>query len=153
MKQYILFNSSSIPYILNECARQNRDHDHFSIFNLDSAKTSIAASNKQYGECFAKGDLVKFVDSYTSEACIYVTIAPKMCGPQAINAFINGGYSMGIRNLKLTTKEVSVTKEAVFETGTYEIFADKRVSIDKGKFIVIWKEESGQKNVPGYMEY
>jgi len=115
-----------------------------STFSLDSAKASIAASNKQYGECFATGDSVKFVNSYTSDACIYVTNAPKMCGPQAITAFFNGAYSMGIRSLKLTTEELSGSKEAVVETGTYELFVDKGVSIDKGKFIVIWKEENGQ---------
>lgn len=115
-----------------------------STFSLDSVKASIAASNKVYGETFATGDSAKFVSSYTSDACIYVTNSPKMCGPQAITAFFNGASAMGIRNLKLTTEEISGSKEAVVETGTYELFVDKGVSIDKGKYIVIWKEENGQ---------
>jgi ketosteroid isomerase-like protein len=69
---------------------------------------------------------------------------PKMCGPQAINAFFTGGYKMGIRNLKLTTDEVMGSKDAVVETGTYEVLGDKGVSFDKGKFIVVWKEENGK---------
>jgi ketosteroid isomerase-like protein len=66
-----------------------------------------------------------------------------MCGPQAINAFFSGGYKMGIRNVKLTTTEVMGGKDAVVETGTYEILGDK-ASLDKGKFIVVWKEENGK---------
>ncbi len=97
-----------------------------------------------YGEAFANGDSAKFVNSYTSDACIYVTNAPKMCGPQSITAFFNGAYSMGIRNLKLTTDEITGGTEGVVETGNYELFVDKGVSIDKGKYIVIWKEENGQ---------
>lgn len=97
-----------------------------------------------YGEASANGDSAKFVNSYTSDACIYVTNAPKMCGPQSITAFFNGAYSMGIRNLKLTTDEITGGTEGVVETGNYELFVDKGVSIDKGKYIVIWKEENGQ---------
>lgn len=115
-----------------------------STFSIDSAKAAIAASNKLYGECFATSDSAKFISCYTSDACIYVTNAPKMCGPQAITAFFNGAYKMGIRNLKLTTEEVTGSKEAVVETGAYELFADKGISLDKGKFIVIWKEENGK---------
>lgn len=113
-------------------------------FSLDSVKTAIAASNISYGNCFATGDSVLFVSHYTSDACINPSNMPKMCGPQSINAFFTGGYKMGIRGIKLTTDEVMGSKDAVAETGTYEIFADKAMSIDKGKYIVIWKEENGK---------
>lgn len=112
-------------------------------FNLDSAKAAIAASNASYGNCFATGDSASFVSHYTSDACINPSNMPKMCGPQAINAFFSGGYKMGIRNIKLTTAEVMGGKDAVVETGTYEILGDK-ASFDKGKFIVVWKEENGK---------
>lgn len=113
-------------------------------FSLDSAKAAIATSNISYGNCFATGDSALFVSHYTSDGCISPSNMPKMCGPQAVNAFFNGGYKMGIRGIKLTTDEVMGSKDAVAETGTYEILADKGMSIDKGKYIVIWKEENGK---------
>lgn len=113
-------------------------------FSLDSAKAAIATSNTSYGNSFATADSVSFINHYTSDGCISPSNMPKMCGAQAINAFFKGGYKMGIRGIKLTTDEVMGSKEAVSETGTYEIFADKNVSIDKGKYIVIWKEENGK---------
>ena len=113
-------------------------------FSLDSAKAAIAASNKVFGECFAKGDSVTFVGCYTSDACINPSNMPRMCGPQAITAFFNGGYKMGIRNIKLTTEEVMGGKDAVVETGKYEMFVGDNVSAEKGKFIVVWKEENGK---------
>ena len=51
---------------------------------------------------------------------------------------------MGVRNIKITTEEVSGGSEAVAEIGTYEMFGDKNVSLDKGKFIVVWKQENGK---------
>jgi len=113
-------------------------------FSLDSAKAAIAASNAKYGACFSTGDSATFVTLYTSDACLSPTNMPKMCGPQAITAFFNGGYKMGIRNLKLVTTEVMGGKDAVVETGTYEVLGDKDTSFDKGKFIVVWKEENGK---------
>ncbi|MBC7890229.1 MAG: DUF4440 domain-containing protein [Ferruginibacter sp.] len=115
-----------------------------STFSLDSVKEAIAAGNKVFGESFATGDSTKFANCYTSDACINPTNMPKICGAQEINAYFYGGYKMGIRNVKLTTDEVTGGNEAVAETGSYEVFADKDQVIDKGKYIVIWKAENGK---------
>ena len=113
-------------------------------FSLDSAKAAIAASNKVFGACFATGDSTTFANCYTSDACINVTAMPKMCGTQAITAFFNGGHKMGITNIEITTEEVMGGKDAVVETGKYEMFVGDKISAERGKFIVVWKEENGK---------
>ena len=113
-------------------------------FSLDSAKAAIAASNKVFGACFATGDSTTFANSYTSDACINVTGMPRMCGKDAITAFFNGGHKMGITNIAITTEEVMGGKDAVVEVGKYELFVGDKVSAEKGKFIVVWKEENGK---------
>jgi ketosteroid isomerase-like protein len=113
-------------------------------FSLDSAKASITASNKVYGACFASGDSTAFANCYTSDGCISPAGAPKMCGTQAITAFFNGGRKMGISNVVLTTEEVMGGKDALVETGKYELFVGDKVSAEKGKYIVVWKEENGK---------
>jgi ketosteroid isomerase-like protein len=113
-------------------------------FNLDSAKAAIAASNATFGSGFATQDSAGFVSHYTSDACINPANMPQICGAQGIIAYFNGGYQMGVRDIKITTKEVMGGKDGVIETGAYEIFGDKGVSFEKGKFIVIWKEENGK---------
>lgn len=113
-------------------------------FSLDSARAVITASNKVFGETFATGDSATFAGLYTNDACLNVTGMPRMCGTAAITAFFNGGYQMGMRKLAITTEEVMGGKEAVVETGKYEVFMANNVSVDKGKFIVVWKEENGK---------
>ena len=113
-------------------------------FSLDSAKAAIVASNKVFGECWATGDSAKFALCYASDACINPSEMPRMCGTQAITAFFNGGYKMGIRNIAITTEEVMGGKDAVVEVGKYEMFLADNVSAEKGKFIVVWKEENGK---------
>ena len=113
-------------------------------FSIDSARAAITASNKTFGECWATGDSTKFAGCYSSDACINPPNMPRMCGSKAIMAFFNGGYQMGVRNIRITTEELFGGPEAVSEIGTCEMFADKNVSIDKGKFIVVWKQENGK---------
>lgn len=140
----LFFASVSMVAIFMGSCSNGTEKTAVAAFSLDSAKAAIAASNKLYGECFAKGDSTAFVSCYTSDGCLNAPNMPKLCGPQAIAAFFNGGYAQGIRNIKLITEEVMGGKDAVIETGKYELLADKDVSIDKGKFIVIWKEEGGK---------
>jgi ketosteroid isomerase-like protein len=68
---------------------------------------------------------------------------PRMCGTAAITAFFNGGYAMGVRNIQLTTDEVMGGAEAVAETGKYAMLDSAGNTLEKGKFIVLWKEENG----------
>lgn len=113
-------------------------------FNLDAAKADIAASNKIFSANFATGDSVAFANCYTSDGCIYNANMPKVCGTDGIRSFHNIGYNSGIRNVALTTEEVMGGKEAVIETGKYEVFVADNVSVEKGKFVVVWKEVDGK---------
>lgn len=133
-----------ITGLLSSCNNEGVKTETTAGFSLDSAKAAIAASNKMYGGFFSSGDSTGFVNCYTSDACINPTGMPKMCGAQAITAFFNGGRKMGITNAVLTTEEVMGGKDAVVETGKYELFVGDKVSAEKGKFIVIWKEENGK---------
>jgi len=133
-----------ITGLLSSCNNESAKTNTAAGFSLDSAKAAIAASNKVYGTCFASGDSTAFANCYTSDACINPAGMPKMCGTQAILGFFNGGRKMGISNVVLTTEEVMGGKDAVVETGKYELFVGDKVSAEKGKFIVIWKEENGK---------
>jgi ketosteroid isomerase-like protein len=130
----ILFSSCN-----NEAAKTET-----AVFSLDSAKAAFAASNKVFGACFATGDSVAFANCYASDGCIYNANMPKVCGTDGIRSFLNIGYQSGIRNVVLTTEEVMGGKEAVVETGKYEVFIADNVSVEKGKFVVVWKEENGK---------
>ncbi len=112
-------------------------------FDLAEVRSAIEASHRQYSKNFLDGDLASFGNHYTSDACVFPTHFSKMCGTEAINAFFNQAYAMGIRNIKLTPIEIMGGPNEVIETGIYELLADGDFTVDKGKFIVIWKKEHG----------
>ncbi len=145
MKQvFVKFLGSAIITILFIACNNEAAKTDVLDFNLDSAKAAIAASNNAFGSSFTTGDSTAFVKCYTSDGCIYNSNMPKICGTQAINSFFNTAYQSGIRKIAITTEEVMGGKEAVVETGKYEVFIADNISVEKGKFIVIWKEENGK---------
>jgi ketosteroid isomerase-like protein len=111
-------------------------------FNLETVKQIIEANHKAYNENFAKGDTTQFAKHYASDAYIFPSNFPKMGGTDAINTFFCGAYQMGVRNIVLTSDEVMGGPELVVETGAVELFIADNISIYKGKFIVIWKQEN-----------
>lgn len=113
-------------------------------YDLTDAKAAISESNKTYSEGFVKGDVNLFTNKYTKDGCIMPVSAPKLCGSEAIGMFFKGAQAMGVKNIILTTEEVMGGAEAVVETGTYELLGDTNKSLDKGKFIVVWKMEDGK---------
>lgn len=115
-----------------------------SSFNLDSAKAEIAASNAVFGDGFIKNDSSLYINRYTKDGCIMPAKSPRLCGSEQLAVFFRGGYDMGIRNVKLTTDEVIGGPDVVMETGQYEIMDAAGKSLDKGKFIVAWKQEDGK---------
>ena len=126
------------------CNTETTKTEAAATFSLDSVKAAIAASNKIFGASFATGDSVAFANCYTSDGCIYNANMPKVCGTAGIQSFLSMGYNSGLRNVVLTTEEVMGGKDAVVETGKYEVFIANNVSVEKGKFVVAWKEENGK---------
>jgi ketosteroid isomerase-like protein len=145
MKYFSLLFCTAMLIALAACNHEKATGtETASTFSLDSAKAQIAASNAVYGECFGKNDSVAFVNCYTEDACINPPNMPRMCGKAAVGAFFSEGVKMGMKQLKLTTDEVMGGKDGVIETGKYEVIVEGGVSVDKGKFIVMWKEENGK---------
>ena len=110
-------------------------------FNPDSAKAAVAASNKMYGDAFVNADSALFIDRYTSDASIMAPNMPALSGKDGVAGFYRAAYSMmGVRNLALTTTQVYGAGDYFTEEGTYELFAAENKSMDKGKFLVLWKK-------------
>jgi ketosteroid isomerase-like protein len=65
-------------------------------------------------------------------------------GAQPIQAFWQAIFGMGIKEVKLETIEVEGQESTAIEVGKYILQGDKGQSLDEGKYIVIWKQESGR---------
>jgi ketosteroid isomerase-like protein len=141
MKKIVFLSIAVLPLLFASCGEPAATVAP--AFSLDSVKAAIAASNKVYGESFAKNDSVAFVGCYTSDGILMAPGMPALSTSDGIKAFFTGGYAMGIRGIDLVTSEVNGNSEMVHETGTYNVKDGSGNSLEKGKFIVIWKNVDG----------
>jgi ketosteroid isomerase-like protein len=113
-----------------------------SAFDVSKVKQAIETSNKKFADAFLKGDSAAVVNLYHSDAEVY---PPNM---KAGNRTVTGSMvatiaKSGIKSFTLNTTNVTGNAEEAVETGTFEM-GDGKKTIDKGKYIVIWKPENGE---------
>ena len=106
--------------------------------------SEIAAVNEKFAACLASGDLDTLMTLYTEDACFIAANLDFLTGRDAIRGFFQGALDMGIKAVNLHSMEVNVQGDTAIEMGTYELLADGGVQADHGKFLVVWKNSSGQ---------
>ncbi len=141
MKKTIIVSLATLSFMACETKEKK---ETAASFNLETAKTAIAVSNKSYGEGFAKNDSSLFINKYTKDGCIMPANAPKLCGSQAINMFFKGAKANGVQDINIVTEELMGGPDVLVETGTYELLGATNKSLDKGKYLVAWKMEDGK---------
>lgn len=105
-------------------------------------RRAIDAVNDRYIKAFNAGDVSKFAQAYAPDATLMPSNSPPIHGQDAIAKYWQGGWTMGIRNVKLTTTEVYGSGKGAAEVGQYQLDiqpASGPVTHDHGKYIVLWK--------------
>ncbi len=65
-------------------------------------------------------------------------------GKPAIQAFWQGAMDMGIKGLGLEIVELEDHGSTAIEVGNYSLSSEGEEVIDRGKYVVIWKQEDGR---------
>lgn len=103
-------------------------------------KAVIEETNKAFSAAALKGDSAAFVTTlYHPDAAIFPPNEPEMNVSKTASA-MKQFSSMGVTSFTLTTKEIFKGDETVTEVGTYEM-GDGSKTIDKGKYMVVWKKD------------
>lgn len=112
-------------------------------FDMSSARQSIDETNGRFENAMRSGDSAGIAANYSRDAIIMPSNSEAIQG-EAITGFWGGAIGMGVKDVKLTTTDLQGNQDWLIESGNYELFADGNKSIDKGKYVVAWKNENGQ---------
>ena len=104
----------------------------------------ISASNKAFMEAFGKGDAAGVANLYTKAGSVLPPNSEVIGGIEAIRRFWQGAMDMGIKGAKLETVDLEVYQGAAWEAGNYTLTGAKGEVMDRGKYIVVWKDEGGK---------
>lgn len=94
-------------------------------------------------KALAAGDTTDAASTYTSDAKVLADNTAEVRGRTKIASFIGHKLKSGVRNFDLETVSIWGDSSILAEEGKY-IFADSAgKTMDKGKYITLWKAEGG----------
>lgn len=126
-----------------EAGASDKNDKDVAAFDLDAARTEIIGSYEAFNKAASAGDSATLRDMYHSGAIGYPPNMPAIKEREGIAGYFASMPKMGIKSIKTQTGDVFGGPTDVIETGTYEL-SDGTNTLDKGKYIVIWRQEDGK---------
>ncbi|MCC3151640.1 SgcJ/EcaC family oxidoreductase [Hymenobacter sp. BT770] len=109
-----------------------------------SISDEIRRANATFEANFERGDAAAVASLYTPNGVLLPTGMEPIEGPAGIQAFWQGAMEMGIKRVKLHTREVEQLTDTAIELGNYTLYGPQDTQLDQGKYVVVWKEQEGQ---------
>ena len=106
-------------------------------------RAAIDAANENVMTNFGNQDAAGIAKLYTDNGQLLPANSGVVAGTARIQAFWQGAFDMGLRELVLETVELKDHGETAIEVGRYTLKADGGAVADKGKYIVVWKNDGG----------
>lgn len=150
MKKYciLLLIAGGVSY-LTACdqgasvkSANNKMSDSAAAFDLSKAREWIENDNKKFEEEVKKGDSNALAAHYSPDAWLLFNNSEPKKGKEIASAW-GGAIRMGMKELKVTTTDLVGNADLLAETGMYEVIGDGNKTLDKGKYVVVWKPENG----------
>lgn len=112
--------------------------------NSSEVYDAIVAADAEFTRIFSLGDAAGIADLYTEDGQFLLPNSDFVKGRQAIQSTFQALMDSGIKTVKLEALEVEGYGDTAFEVGRYILEGEGGQVLDKGKFVVIWKQEAGQ---------
>lgn len=108
----------------------------------ESVKAHIRKEASNWGEEVRRGDSTAMAAHYALDAIVMPSNSEPVKGNDIVK-FWGSVVRMGVKDLKLNITDITGAGDVYAETGTLELFGADNKSLDKGKYVVVWKKENG----------
>jgi ketosteroid isomerase-like protein len=147
MKHVLLKLVVATALILNACNTPTHKVDNSTSKGSaenDASKVEafIKSEGSKFNEEMQRGDSNALAAHYASNAIVM----PPNSGPvegRNVTAVWGGAVRMGVKGFKLNTSDVTGGGDIYAETGTFEMTGADNKTMDKGKYITVWKKDNG----------
>ncbi len=112
--------------------------------NTGDIRESIVAGNDAWVAAMEAGDAEAAAALYTESAKIMPPGGDAVVGRSDIQAVWQGAIVSGVKQAELETDEVEQHNDTVIEVGRYKLRGSGGQMLDRGKYMVIWKQVTGQ---------
>jgi ketosteroid isomerase-like protein len=108
----------------------------------ENVKAHIKKEASNFKEEIKKGDSIALAAHYGSDALVMPPNSQPVKGND-IAGLWGGAIRMGVKDFNLDITDISGGGDLYAETGNYEMFGADNKSLDKGKYVVVWKKDNG----------
>jgi ketosteroid isomerase-like protein len=108
------------------------------------ARAAVEAANGKFSSAFAAGKAADVAAHYSADAQAFPPNGDIVAGRAAIQNLWQGVMDSGVKGVKLTTLELTPRGDIAYEVGKYELAGQGGNVLDRGKYVVVWKRESGR---------
>ena len=106
-------------------------------------REAIESNNAKFSALFAKADAAALSALYDKDGAVMPVGSEPVRGTQAIQKFWQGAMASGVAAVNVKTVEVYGGGKTATEVGEYALLDKAGKTLDRGKYIVIWKQEGG----------
>lgn len=110
-------------------------------FDLGKARSWIESDNAKFMDEVKKGDSNALAAHYGPDAWLMFDNSEPVKGTAIASAW-GGAMRSGMKELKITTVDLVGNADLLAETGMFEVIGDGNKTLDKGKYVVIWRPEN-----------
>lgn len=106
-------------------------------------RPQIESANAQFVSAFKRGDAIAIANLYTAGAQLLPANSDFVRGAAAIRTFWQSVIDMGLKGANLETIELEAHGDTAIEIGRYRLLAADDAVADQGKYLVVWKHDTG----------
>lgn len=103
----------------------------------------IHEANERFKQAIRAADSSTMPSLYTSDAKILPPNGDAVDDSDSIAEFWQGFFTLGITEARPVTLEVIPMGEYALEVGEYSVFSEDGALVDRGKTMVLWKNDGG----------
>lgn len=132
-------------FVLTSCSQQDKMEieKSASAFDIKQGEASISQSNKNFMKAFKTSDTTQFVKDFTTDSKLKICNQELIEGRDDIAQFFTNLRKDSVQEVKLTTSKISGDSTVLVEEGLYQFLNKKGHQTDKGEYIALWKQQSG----------
>jgi ketosteroid isomerase-like protein len=125
-------------------SKSEKDENEISEFDLSEAKEIIQEKTKLFTEAHLTKDTAYLNNSFSEDARIFPPNAEKVTGQKAIAQLNLDWVNYGIYEFTEVSTAFYGNEDYLVDEGTYYLRYGPENTIDKGKYINIWKNVNGE---------
>ena len=111
--------------------------------DMEAAKKAIDAADAKFASAMAAGDSATIAGMYHSQALVMPPNMALFTNPSMMGSFVKEVPKLGVKKMTLQPVELLNGGDYVIERSVWEI-SDGAKTLDKGKAVVVWKQEGGE---------